>query len=569
MIRPSSLYGQMTASPGREPIFYCQFGQVGDGTTITALPDEFCTAPITNPTKTRKAWMLTPSGGGQSVSELGGTSSISSLSFAIQDRDGEMTKMIFSYHWKNRIVTVYSGYVGLPESQFLPMYRGILDTPQQSADGGAWIFQVTDFQRWVKSNVVTATSQIMVKIDEKVMSMQIQPPQFTPSVSAPWFAGSTFFTDRGAVNFMRIDDEVMSYTSIALPAGGANAQVTLTERGLFGTTKAAHDVNATVQPFIMIQGNPLDVMLWLMTSITGDGTNGPYDVLPVGQGCQIDQKYIDIAGIENQRDRFISDIEFQFFIQESTDVKTFIEDEILKVLNAYMVVKNDGRLSIKLCTPPIPTDVVADLTDSDFASIPTFSLAMASNSTFFNETDVSYDYEPISDTFLSERVNVFGDSVENSDEEASIPVSSKGIRGGVFNGPQWIDRYSNMIFTRYGNGCPTINANLFCKDHLIELGDFVTVQSKYIPDPVTRKKDGTPVICEVVNKTPGWGGAVAVTLRGTGYTNTKRWAIIAPAGFPDYDSATDKEKEFCFVSNELSPSVGVMPNGDQGYVVCP
>ena len=248
MIRADNLYGQMTASPGKEPIFYCQFGQVGDGTVIPALPDEFCTAQITNPTKDRKAWMLTPQGGGQSVSELGGTSSISSLTFAVQDRDGTLTKMIFSYHWKNRIVTVFSGYVGLPESQFLPMFRGILDTPKQSADGCTWIFQVTDFQRWVKSNVVTASSQVMVAIDQNAMSMQIQPPQFTPSVSAPWFSGYTFFTDRGAVNFMRVDDEVMSYTSIALPAGGANAQVTLSERGLFGTTKCAHDVSASVVP---------------------------------------------------------------------------------------------------------------------------------------------------------------------------------------------------------------------------------------------------------------------------------------------------------------------------------
>lgn len=615
MITPPTPYGILTRARQKKPLYFVQFGAVGDGSIIPALDEEFSTGRIKNASKDRKDWMLMPSGASQTVSVLGGRSTIGELQISIIDRGGYMTKFATTYEWKNRKVTLMAGYYDLPEEQYIPMFFGLVNNVEISSDGTTWIWTVTDLQR--VTNAKTAftgstqltqpmhgpTSYAVINNDQAnadpgnpeagveaefptqseaqgYIDEQSDPSKYQIRVvpesvmafvrSIENFAPTSIQGTRGQVNLLRIDDEVMAYLS-SDDGGDEGASFKLSTRGMFGTAIKNHDMNATVVNFVVLDGNPLDILLQLYTSINGDGTNGPYDVLPAGQGAKIDQDLVDVAGIEAQRDRFLDGYRMQFFIQEAMNIKTFIETEILKIINAFPLVKNDGRLSVKLTTVPLPTDVTAEFTDSNLAGLPSFQLNLQSQKNFFNRVDFQYDYDDIAGEFNTQTIVLNLESELKADEVSVIKMVSKGLRkGNIYQGDRVVTRYSNQVFKRFSKGCPTINADSFYTNHLVELGDFVTIRSAYLPDLVTRQRNGEPVICWVVDKVINWEvGQVHFILQATGFLSTRRYFVIAPNSYPDYLAATEEQRKYGFVSKRLGPKSGVMSNGDNGYYITP
>jgi hypothetical protein len=555
----------MTRALAKKPLYYVQFGPVGDGSIVPALIDEFSTGIISNATKTRKDWMTVPSGGSQSVDELGGTSTIGQIQFQLQDVGGYVTKMVSTYKMKNRVTTVYAGYVGLPESQYIPIFRGLLNAVRLSSDAASWTFSVMDFQRMANTTIFNMESQTQSDVSATDMHLTIDPP---PSTTSPWFAPTTAWGERGSVNFLIVDDEIVSYSSWT--DNGNSVTVNLSQRGLFGSQPKSHNSGATVDAFILLQGNPLDIYMQILMSKKGDKTNGPYDVLPYGQGCGIDQKYIDVKGIEAQRDRFVPNLTMCFEVKSSSDgedAQDFTESEVLKVLLAFPLIKNDGRLSVKKCTLPFATDITAHFSDDNIVGIPTFDLSIESNKLFFNEVDFLYDYDPVSDEYTSERVNLDLDSAAAADERAAFQVKSKGVRGGiVLGGDEMIDSYAKQIFYRYGKGCPTITLETHYSQLMVELGDFVDITCSYLPNLFSRSKGGTPILCEVVDKSINFqSGRISFTLRATGYISTDRWCIIGPNELPDYALATSEQRNYGYICNDN----GLMPSGEKGYKITP
>lgn len=101
-------------------------------------------------------------------------------------------------------------------------------------------------------------------------------------------------------------------------------------------------------PFV-IGGHPLTIALQVLMS-TGDGRNGLYDVLAAENGLGIHPDFIDLIGIEAARDEFPSD-GYCFTITGPEMAKGWLEDQIFKTINAYPLVLQDGRLTIRLYTP--------------------------------------------------------------------------------------------------------------------------------------------------------------------------------------------------------------------------
>lgn len=108
-------------------------------------------------------------------------------------------------------------------------------------------------------------------------------------------------------------------------------------------------LTATQQAPFIIGGHPLTIMLQVMLS-TGTGTNGPYDVLAAENGLGIAQAFIDVTGIEAARAEFPDD-RYCFTLTGPEIAKTWIEQEILKTINAYPVVLQNGQLTVKLYSP--------------------------------------------------------------------------------------------------------------------------------------------------------------------------------------------------------------------------
>jgi hypothetical protein len=80
-------------------------------------------------------------------------------------------------------------------------------------------------------------------------------------------AGPSGGLDDDILLYLRIDDEIMRYEIKSV------SQFSSLTRGALGTVAATHDLGATVESFIRLNGNPIELALKLMAS----GKNGPYD----------------------------------------------------------------------------------------------------------------------------------------------------------------------------------------------------------------------------------------------------------------------------------------------------
>lgn len=71
------------------------------------------------------------------------------------------------------------------------------------------------------------------------------------------------------------------------------------DRGEFSTVEAPHALDAEVTEYRVLEGNQVDIFLWLALSIDGDKSNTDYDILPSGWGAGIDAALIDVAAFES------------------------------------------------------------------------------------------------------------------------------------------------------------------------------------------------------------------------------------------------------------------------------
>ena len=562
-LRPSAQYTQQNNLRQKNPIYIFQLGAVGDGTVVPAISQEFASGHVFQATKTRANLISSIQGGGSSISPLAGNSSISQIQVSVEDREAQVTKLFTTYPMKNRVCTLKAGYAEIPESQYITVFRGLLDDVSIMTGGDSVTFSIIDFSRLTKATVCNNEVTLTQDMLAGDMTMTVSSSSFFP----PNTSGSG---ELGDVYFIVVDGEVMSYTSISAP--GAFPQVfQIRNRGEFGTTPNAHNAGATIDNFVVLDGNPLTIYLRLLMSVNGDGTNGPYDVYGSGIGAAIPQSYVDVKGIEFQRDAYLPVGRMTFYINKPTDVKKFTEDEIFMVINGYPVILWDGRLSVKIYTVPFPTLVASSFSDSNIVTNPMFTLGLQSNQSFFNEVDISYDYDPIQDSFKNEALVVNSDSYVATQEEAVLTIQSKGLRSGnLFGADKYIRKYAANIFKRYSKGAPNIQAEVHYSQHLLSVGDFVQVSSAGLPDYATRGRGGNGFICEIINKTMNWTkGTVQYQMLATGINVSNKYWIIGPAGAPNYLSASAAQRQYGYIGKKLSDLVGVQSDGSPGTYISP
>jgi hypothetical protein len=97
--------------------------------------------------------------------------------------------------------------------------------------------------------------------------------------------------------------------------------------------------------------HPLTLLLKVLLS-TGNGTNGPYDVLPSDFGVGVRQGLIDVAAIEIVRDVELPGLLMQFREVAPQEAKGWIESQILRPLNLVTHIKA-GKFSVKHFGTPV------------------------------------------------------------------------------------------------------------------------------------------------------------------------------------------------------------------------
>lgn len=541
-------YSQLLKSLRIYPVYLVQF----DG-----MPTRFSTGPIKNALGAWKPYLSNLQGAGAQITVDEGRASLGQVTFSILDKEQEFLKLAFDYQMANRIVTIYGGFRELQEDEFVLLFTGrVLDYTLQQ-NNIVWDLQVTDLANFEQQQIFTAQCSLTADCTNVAATLTVDSTTKFPAATA-------------SVCYLRIEDEVISYT------GRTGTTFTGCLRGQLGSVAAAHTSGTDVVNLVVLAGNPLTIALQILLS-TGDGTNGPYDVLPACAGLAIPQQYVNVARFENQRDTWVNAWNFLFEESDPITGMAFLQEQIYTFTNAYPTIDAEGRISLKVYAPPLPNQIAQVMDDSVMLAPPTFQGNILARY-FFNQVDISYDWDFLLKDFASREVRTDSDSFAIFGQIRTRTMLSRGIRVGIFPGDFTLSQLESFLIRflkRFSTPSPVLRVEAFYSRRLLEVGDIVPLTTAYTPNLATGRLGLDSVLMEVVQIDPNFiGASQSYTLLNTGYTYGKKYAAISPPtnppiNFPNYLAATTAQRNYAFISREVSPTVGVMSDGSPGYYITP
>jgi hypothetical protein len=286
----------------------------------------------------------------------------------------------------------------------------------------------------------------------------------------------------GSSGFILIDNEIMRWTS---PATNSFT-VAAVDRGLFGTTAAAHAVNATVTEVIYLNENPITMALKLMESSGVALANGTYDAYPAHWGCGMDNSN-DVAesdwlligqlltGLSATTPLPANGLQFEFVINKGIVAKTFIEGSILKILGAFGFVRGDGKYSIRAYN-----DISNAIKENCAVQLTRDNVTVWGDLTYnypalANQLWINYDEEPkLSGKYIRSTLFIDAASVKKWGDAPQLTYNAQGVPPTSVFINQLYQRFQRVL-ARYSRPPMQIQLTLMPKLNTLEIGDMVRV----------------------------------------------------------------------------------------------
>ena len=541
-------YNRFLRRPEKAPVYIIEF---------EGIPDRYSDKQVQNPLASTKVYLKSVSGAGSQITIDEGRSSIGNVTFSIIDKNQDITNMVYTFNTLNVKTTIKTGFVDMDEADYVTVFVGRVLNYSLERDNVSWKFVVTNLWKQAKKDVFTALTTLTAGINDAVTTV--------PVANAVNFASATGAA-AGFKFYIRIGDEVISYT------GTTATSFTGCTRGEYGTAPAAHSSGDECNNFIVLEGNAIDIALWILTS-TGAGTNGVYDVLPASAGLAIPEAEIAIAKMEVERDRWLKAMIFKFELWEREEGKHFLESEVFRFINSYPVVDNEGRISVRVYTPPLPTIDIQDLNDNNMPGAPVWQ-GQIMDRYFFNEVEMEYDFSWSTGNFLTRTLYEETTSQAKYQQVKTMKMQSRGLRVGTISQNK-VDNIALRVFKRFANPSPRLSARSFFSKRIIEPGDIVTLNSSKIPDLTRGVLSVIDKMVEVVKADFDYKRGMNIfSLIDTEFSYGRKYAAIspsakAPINFPTWDAATPSQRLYAFISKEISPTEGRMSDGSDGYYITP
>jgi len=261
--------------------------------------------------------------------------------------------------------------------------------------------------------------------------------------------------------------------------------------------------------------------------------------------------YIDIPGFLAFRDGEFSGVWFDFMITRPIDGKQFIEEQILKPLGLYTIVRADGRLSLKTMKPPVVQTPVFAFSAKNIMGIPqtqrqnivnlvTFQMDVQQGGITTSARSYGYQVSYQQQTSLKTYRQVYEQQIQST--------GLRVARGGLMLSRLLADR----IFRRHAFEPPTYKFTAQLATLQAELGDYVWLSHPKVLDLTVGKLGLSNVLCEVIDKQPNYAqGTVDFTLLDTRFINLSTpFQIAAAEGVPDYADATSAQRaQYMYISS--------------------
>ncbi|MGH9431175.1 MAG: hypothetical protein ACRD3T_06505 [Terriglobia bacterium] len=262
--------------------------------------------------------------------------------------------------------------------------------------------------------------------------------------------------------------------------------------------------------------------------------------------------FLDVPGMMGLRDSQFSGDWFEFKVTQKTEALQWIQDQILKILGLYFIVRSNGQLSLKsMKTAQGVSSPVMALNAGNIAGIPSVQ-----RGSIINVVNIRMDVDDAEDQTAAMSYNndvVFEqqDSINTYRQLYVQQIEAKGLRVG-YGGMLRASLLADRLFRRHAYGTPEYTVSAWLSTVPLELGDYVWLTHPLVPDLLSGEMGVNSVICEVSGRRPNYArGQMQFTLVDTRFMNLTRPYQIAPAAdnVPPWTGATPTQKsEFMFIS---------------------
>jgi hypothetical protein len=469
-------------------------------------------------------YLLIPAGGGQAVDELNGSSSVSRLSIDSIDPNGTVKNLIAQSNFIGQVCNLSIGFAGIALSSFVTV-----ETRQVSESGWAVDGKITisseDVQRFI------ANGQIWLNGG---------PSAWIPGQAAPPQPVGPLFV-------------------------GANA----------------HPVS-NQNPRYM-QGNPLDIYLVAMQNELGIGQAAglPKSKWQLYQPGVTPNKlinpnpYIDVPQVLNLQSGIFSGDWFEFTITSPHDAKQWLEDEILKPLGLYHIVRANGLLSLKpmksngLGVNSSGASPVALFNDKNIIGLPEIQRWPVINYLTLRFNDqYQTGVTQAAQKWAAEVTYQQTTSIAQYKQFYKHQIEAQGLRlerGGLLRGGLIADR----VFRRHAFATPKYKVKTMLSTLTVEVGDYVYLTHRLMPDLQTGLVGLNGVVCEVVDRKPNYAqGYMEFEVMDTRFMSLTKPYQVAPlaSSIPAWQYATPAQRQqYMFIS--LASLGGENPDGSPGNTI--
>jgi hypothetical protein len=307
---------------------------------------------------------------------------------------------------------------------------------------------------------------------------------------------------------IRIGKEIISYASIV----GTNFSGCT--RGEFGTTAEAHAANDDIYLADVLQTNPIDIMLAILTSGSG---SGDYDTL--ASGLALDPSLIDVALMEEIRDELFSDVVFSLALSNIPSALKFLETEILAPCKLRFTNRGDLFSIVALDKAKF----VEDLAVIDHDTLLEEPSTNIQESEVQNKVTVNWNYDEQQGKYLNTNTYSDEDSINTYGVSSSpLNFSFKGVRSQGF-----VDAFAQAMLDRYARPFPEISCKTQMDKSQLTIGDPAFLVTDRLPNSDGELNFADTL--EIVSRAINWAnGDVTLKLAYTSFTGL-RLGYIAPS----------------------------------------
>jgi hypothetical protein len=360
------------------------------------------------------------------------------------------------------------------------------------------------------------------------------------------FLSVSSLTGLEASGTVRIDDEIISYQSVNATA----LQLLGLTRGLFETVAETHDENTTVD---------------LVTVL---GPKNPWDILreDLIQGVGgVPSANVDLSAFSYWRDWPGGDIPFSTVIVEPVKLDRLVT-EIADLLDAKIWQDENQRITIRRNIPNQPGRAYHSISDEnnivhDSGSVDLNEQSRITRMLVYWEKSILGDADDVTEYGRLD-IGVDADAEGTNGYDGKVEkkilcrwISTRYLQDELVE--QYVKNLAMRQVSQNRDARPLLSFEMDIKDNAVKTGDYTKISTDEILLP-----DGNPIpehTYQLVKKDRRKNKVVVTCMRVT----DRRIAFIAPAGAPEYASATEAQKEYGYICKDD----GKMADGSAAYYI--